>query len=207
MIKIKIKTISSNNLLPGGSGDNTDADSLDQEELYLGSKEEMEHTHDPAKAFEISVDHLTDNPNYYTQLQKSGLTDEKPLSKIKSNKLSKYWKKRAKRRALKAGRKPRNGIDRKWALDQQEKSSKINNTIKKVFRNTLEMTEEIEGTIQEIIKRMKEAKFQKTTPKDLANRQKPPKPAKQKKGENNPISGKVRRSRYAVGPAGSFGPA
>lgn len=194
MIKIKIKI--NNEKMIGGAADYMPDDYFDPYVLKKGVEKEIgDHGLDADRAKEVAKDELILEPEKYTK------------EVTKNNKLSKYWKKRAKRRALKAGRKPRNGIDRKWALDQQEKSSKINNTIKKVFRNTLEMTEEIEGTIQEIIKRMKEAKFQKTTPKDLANRQKPPKPAKQKKGENNPISGKVRRSRYAVGPAGSFGPA
>jgi len=208
MIKIKIKTITAHhNLLPGGTGDDTDPDSLDQEELKLGSGEEMEHTDDPEKAFEISTDHLTDNPKYYTDLKKAGLTDDKPLSPRKSKKLTKYWRKRAKKRALKAKRNWPNGKDKKWAVEQQELSEKINSKIKRAFGKQLEITEEISSTIEEILKRMKEAKFQKTTPKDLANRQRPAKPAKQKKGEKNPISGKVKRSRYAVGPAGSFGPA
>lgn len=51
--------------LPGGVGDETDASTLPREALKLGTREEMEHTADPAVAMEIAIDHLTEDPHYY----------------------------------------------------------------------------------------------------------------------------------------------
>lgn len=203
MIKIKIKVAADKqNLLPGGIGDNTNLDSLDQEELYLGSKEEMEHTDDPAKAFEISTDHVTDNPHYYSQLKQAGLTDEKPLSKNKSDALSKYWKKRAKRRALKAGRSARSSKDKKWALEQQKKSKDINKKIKDMFIKELQVTEELSSTIEEFLKRLKEKQIVKTF-----DGKKPKKPSKTKQGNKKkyPITHKIRATPNSVAVGSGFG--
>jgi hypothetical protein len=41
-----------------------------KKELEMGMKVEMEHTKDKAKAKEIAMDHLWENPNYYTKLKK-----------------------------------------------------------------------------------------------------------------------------------------
>lgn len=203
MIKIKIKVASDNqNLLPGGAGDNTDPESLDQEELYIGSEEEMEHTSDPAKAFEISTDHLTDNPHYYSQLKKSGLGDDKPLPAKKSDALSKYWKKRAKRRALKAGRSARSNKDKNWALDQQKKSKDINKKIKDMFIKELQVTEELSSTIEEFLKRLKEKQVVKTF-----DGKKPKKPSKTKQGNKKkyPITHKIRATPNSVAVGAGFG--
>lgn len=207
MIKIKIKIASEKqNILPGGAGDRTDLDSLDQEELYLGSEEEMEHTNDPAKALEISTDHLTDNPHYYSQLKQVGLTDEKPLSKNKADALSKYWKKRAKRRALKAGRSARSSKDKKWALEQQKKSKDINKKIKDMFIKELQVTEELSSTIDEFLKRLKEKQIIKTF--DGKKRKKPSGPQRPpKRGEG--VAGRLKNVKspsVAIG-AGFGGPA
>lgn len=56
------------NKLRGGVGDDTDPDDLDQDELELGREHEMEHTDDEDIAEEIAVDHLTEDPHYYTHL-------------------------------------------------------------------------------------------------------------------------------------------
>ena len=73
-------------LIPGGEGDNKTLSDLAkkhgvdlkhmQAQLKLGLKVEMEHTNDSKKAKELSMDHLTENPNYYTKLKKAGLADE-----------------------------------------------------------------------------------------------------------------------------------
>jgi hypothetical protein len=57
------------NGLPGGIGDYTDPTEVDQNELELGIKVEMEHTHDPNLAKEIALDHLTEDPKYYTKIE------------------------------------------------------------------------------------------------------------------------------------------
>ena len=66
--------------LPGGKGDNTDPAQVDQEQLAMGIKVEMEHTQDEALAKEIALDHLTEDPNYYSTLKGAGLADELPGS-------------------------------------------------------------------------------------------------------------------------------
>ena len=67
-----------NNLvkLPGGVGDNTHTDQVDPNQLSIGIQVEMEHTNDPDIAQEIAMDHLTEDPQYYTKLVKAGLASE-----------------------------------------------------------------------------------------------------------------------------------
>jgi len=48
---------------------------VDQEELKKGIKVEMEHTKDRIKAEEIALDHLQEDPKYYTKLDKAGLEE------------------------------------------------------------------------------------------------------------------------------------
>jgi hypothetical protein len=50
-------------------------DSL-KKELEIGIEVEKEHTDSLEKAKEIAMDHLAENPNYYTKLIKSKLADE-----------------------------------------------------------------------------------------------------------------------------------
>jgi len=62
--------------LPGGKGDLTRPDQVDPAQLATGIQVEMEHTNDPSVAEEIALDHLTEDPEYYTKLIKAGLADE-----------------------------------------------------------------------------------------------------------------------------------
>ena len=55
-------------LLPGGVGDKTKIADVDRKELRNGIRHEMEHTDDPHIAIEIALDHLTEDPKYYTNL-------------------------------------------------------------------------------------------------------------------------------------------
>ena len=64
------------NNLPGGVGDNTPSHSVDPVQLSLGVQIEMEHTNDHEIAQEIAMDHLTEDPQYYTKLVKAGLASE-----------------------------------------------------------------------------------------------------------------------------------
>ena len=50
--------------------------------LKIGTEIEMEHTCDPKKATQIAMDHLTESPEYYTELIKM----EKQLKNKKSKK-------------------------------------------------------------------------------------------------------------------------
>lgn len=62
-------------------------------ELRMGIKIEMEHTNDPKKAEKIALDHLSENPVYYTMLHLSGIEattapkvkEEKPKKKKKES--------------------------------------------------------------------------------------------------------------------------
>jgi len=54
--------------LPGGIGDETGPADVDAEQLRMGIKVELEHTGDRLLATEIALDHLTEDPEYYTKL-------------------------------------------------------------------------------------------------------------------------------------------
>jgi hypothetical protein len=62
--------------LTGGVGDATATSDVDPVELSLGQTVEMEHTTDPNIATEIALDHLSEDPQYYTKLRKAGLAKE-----------------------------------------------------------------------------------------------------------------------------------
>jgi hypothetical protein len=62
--------------LTGGVGDSTDSHDVDPIELAWGQFIEMEHTKDPNVATEIALDHLSEDPKYYSKLKKAGLAKE-----------------------------------------------------------------------------------------------------------------------------------
>jgi len=75
---MKLKNIiSDENLLPGGKGDKTDISNIDKNQLIVGIYVELEHTNDKNIAKEVAIDHLTENPEYYSKLVDAGLVDEK----------------------------------------------------------------------------------------------------------------------------------
>jgi hypothetical protein len=45
-------------------------------EFEIGKEVEKEHTDSPQEAEEIALDHLAENPKYYTDLINSGVVDE-----------------------------------------------------------------------------------------------------------------------------------
>lgn len=47
-----------------------------ESELRVGAKEELEHTDDPKEAKKIAMDHLKEDPQYYTKLEEAGLVDK-----------------------------------------------------------------------------------------------------------------------------------
>jgi len=67
-----------NNLdkLPGGIGDNTPTNEVDPIQLSIGIQIEMEHTNDIKIAQSIAMDHLTEDPKYYSKLVATGLAKE-----------------------------------------------------------------------------------------------------------------------------------
>jgi len=46
---------------------------IDPKQLKMGIKVEMEHTDDPKTAEKIALDHLGEDPLYYTKLKKANL--------------------------------------------------------------------------------------------------------------------------------------
>ena len=64
------------NALTGGVGDTTAPSNVNTHELSIGVQVEMEHTNDPKVATEIAMDHLTEDPKYYTKLVNAGLATE-----------------------------------------------------------------------------------------------------------------------------------
>jgi len=82
--------------------------------------------------------------------------EEQQLSNLLiESKLSKYWKARAKRRALKAERQWPNKNDRDWALSEQEKSHKINEKIYALFEKELQQTDDISKDVTDMMRRIK----------------------------------------------------
>ena len=63
--------------IAGGKGDETKVKNVDSKELQVGIAVEKEHTSNTKTAEEIALDHLEENPKYYTDLIKSGIVDEK----------------------------------------------------------------------------------------------------------------------------------
>lgn len=58
------------NLVKGGKGDQAVPENFDPVQISLGVQVEMEHTNDPRIAKEITMDHLSENPEYYSKLIK-----------------------------------------------------------------------------------------------------------------------------------------
>ena len=55
--------------IPGGKADSSDTSEFDQNQLAMGSKVEREHTSSDDLAREIAMDHLKEDPRYYTKLR------------------------------------------------------------------------------------------------------------------------------------------
>lgn len=53
-------------MIQGGLADGKSPSEFNSEQIKLGLKVEMEHTDDPLVALEIALDHLTEDPEYYT---------------------------------------------------------------------------------------------------------------------------------------------
>ena len=74
------------NKLKGGKGDKLDADHVNYHEFTKGWKHELEHTDDIDKAKEIALDHLAEDPNYYTRLDMIEYQAQKSKKKTASKK-------------------------------------------------------------------------------------------------------------------------
>ena len=63
------------NKLKGGKGDKLSINDVDRAEFKKGIKHEMEHTTDPKIAAEIALDHIAENPKYYSEIDKTGIDE------------------------------------------------------------------------------------------------------------------------------------
>jgi len=70
------KSFRKSNKLKGGKGDESRKSDFSAKQLADGMKVELEHTKDSKVAEEIALDHLTEDPHYYSKLKTSGLADE-----------------------------------------------------------------------------------------------------------------------------------
>jgi len=62
--------------IKGGKGDKLISKDVCPNQLAIGKKVEKEHTSDNATAIEIALDHLAENPKYYSSLVENGMVDE-----------------------------------------------------------------------------------------------------------------------------------
>lgn len=70
------------NKIPGGLADENDPGDFDQQELAKGMEVELEHTSDENIALEIAMDHLKEDPRYYSKLKDfEGSFDEAMVKK------------------------------------------------------------------------------------------------------------------------------
>jgi len=95
----EIDTENYHDQIEGGLADNKKPQDFDSEQLAMGLKVEMEHTDDPMIAIEIAMDHLTEMPNYYSELDKmengecgadEGLNDITPEDEEETDELLGY---------------------------------------------------------------------------------------------------------------------
>jgi len=73
------------NKIVGGKGDKLSAQDVDVSELSLGIQIEMEHTTEDKVAEDIALDHLAEDPHYYSKLVTSDLADEFKSEPIVTN--------------------------------------------------------------------------------------------------------------------------
>lgn len=80
-------------ILRGGLADSMGPRQFDPEELRRGAEHELEHTDDPDVAREIAMDHLSEDPNYYANLDAMEAASEEHKARMR------YEAEAAKRRA------------------------------------------------------------------------------------------------------------
>lgn len=76
--------------LPGGLADKKKPTDFDQKELSMGIEHEKEHTNDEDLAREIAMDHLSEDPHYYSNLKKQdapGTYHEWAVGHVKDGKI------------------------------------------------------------------------------------------------------------------------
>lgn len=68
--------------LVGGKGDKKEDSQFDVSEVKMGHKVEKEHTKDKKAIAEITRDHLSEDPKYYSKLKAAKLADELEKAKV-----------------------------------------------------------------------------------------------------------------------------
>lgn len=106
----RFKSINESNSIKGGKADKLTVKDIAkkfnvpvstiEKQLAMGKKVEHEHTKDMNKAIEISMDHLTEFPDYYTRLEKMEKEAEKHAKKLEVNEGTKILIKRLLRENL-----------------------------------------------------------------------------------------------------------
>ncbi len=81
-LSAKEEKLAASEKIVGGKGDRKKDSQFSPKEIKMGHKVEMEHTSSPRIAAEITRDHLTENPKYYSKLKQAGLADELKKGKI-----------------------------------------------------------------------------------------------------------------------------
>jgi hypothetical protein len=83
------------NKLIGGKGDKLSPEDVDPNELQMGIKVEQEHAKGNIQvATEIALDHLAEDPHYYSKLKAAGLADELKEEILKDLKILSEGKKK-----------------------------------------------------------------------------------------------------------------
>ena len=72
--------INKNDMVEGGLADGAKLEDFDKDQLSMGVAVEMEHTNDPKLAREIAMDHLKEDPQYYTKLKEVEKYDRVEIS-------------------------------------------------------------------------------------------------------------------------------
>jgi len=78
-----VKILKNKGILTEAKGKDLHPNQIHPQELRMGIQVEMEHTDDLEKAKKIALDHLAENPFYYTQLKLSGVDTQALPSKEK----------------------------------------------------------------------------------------------------------------------------
>lgn len=84
--KAEEAVVSEGDQIPGGLADENKPEDFDPEQIRMGIEIEKEHTADPEKAREIAMDHLKEDPEYYTHLKKMEMENESKIRESKSDK-------------------------------------------------------------------------------------------------------------------------
>ena len=66
---IDVTSSEKSDIMPGGLADDKSVVDFNSDQILKGLKVELEHTNDPRIALEITMDHITENPEYYTYLE------------------------------------------------------------------------------------------------------------------------------------------